>query len=89
MGYDDDGAVDSSENRHAKIYRKLGEKIDGMQLRAPWKKEMYELIRELYSAEEADVVARMPYCFSNLERITQATGYNKSNTFCIVSYSKS
>ena len=43
MGYDD-GAVVSSENRHAKIYRKLDEKIDGMQLRAPWKKEMYELI---------------------------------------------
>jgi Pyruvate/2-oxoacid:ferredoxin oxidoreductase delta subunit len=72
------GDKDSSEDQNRKIYRKLGEKIDGMQLRAPWREEFYELIRELYSTDEADVVARMPYTFSRLDRIARVTGYNKS-----------
>lgn len=78
------GGKDSSENEHRKIYRKLGEKIDGMQLRAPWREEFYELIRELYSTDEADVVARMPYTFSNLDRIARVTGYKNSKLLGIL-----
>jgi len=60
-----------------KRYRELGKKIDGMQLRAPWNEEFYALTRALYSSDEADVIARMPYTFSNLERISRASGYQK------------
>ena len=31
------------------IYRELGIKIDGMEMRAPWNEKLYTLLKELYS----------------------------------------
>lgn len=56
------------------VYRSLGKKIDGLTVRTPWNKELQAILEELYTAEEADLIARMPYRPSSLDRICQMTG---------------
>lgn len=60
------------------IYEKLGEKIDGFSYRAPWNEKLHAILKELYSEEDADVIIKMPYFFSNLDRIATVTGYKRS-----------
>ena len=60
------------------IFRKLGRKIDNLPLRAPWHETFYELLRELYSEKEADVLVKMPYGLSDLNRIARVTKYESS-----------
>lgn len=57
------------------IYRKLGKKIDNLTLRAPWNDTLFAILKEIYTEEQADVVVRMPYVLSSLERIARITGY--------------
>ncbi len=57
------------------LYRELGRKLDGLTVRAPWSQTFYEILVELYSAEEAEILVRMPYTFSSLKRIARSTGY--------------
>lgn len=59
------------------VYKKLGEKIDALTMRAPWNDALYNILRELYSLEEAEILVKMPYGMSNLERITKMTQYEK------------
>ncbi len=59
------------------LFRKLGKKVDGLEVRAPWNDKLHALLRELYSPEEADVVVKMPYGFSTLERLEKVTGYRR------------
>ena len=59
------------------IFRELGRKIDGMEMRAPWNERLHAILKELYSTEEADVVIRMPYGLSTFEQLVTATGYEK------------
>jgi len=61
-----------------KLYRKLGRKIDSLPTRAPWNETFYEILKELYSKKEADVVVKMPYGLSNFDRVAQATKYERS-----------
>jgi formate hydrogenlyase subunit 6/NADH:ubiquinone oxidoreductase subunit I len=58
-----------------KLFRKLGKKIDGMEMRAPWNDKLYAILKELYTEEEADVVIRMPYGLSTFDELKKATGY--------------
>jgi len=60
------------------LYRRLGRKIDNLHVRAPWNETFYQLIKALYSTEEADVVVKMPFRFSNLDRIANITKVGKS-----------
>jgi len=60
------------------IFRKLGRKIDSLPLRAPWHETFYDLLRELYSEKEADVLVKMPYGLSDLNRIARVTKYESS-----------
>jgi ferredoxin len=60
------------------VWRKVGRKIDGLTMRAPWNEALHRIVQELYSAEEADVFVRMPYSFSTLDRIAQVAGYEKT-----------
>ncbi|MEW5734249.1 MAG: 4Fe-4S dicluster domain-containing protein [Thermodesulfobacteriota bacterium] len=53
------------------IYGDLSDKIDGMWVRAPKKKSFYEVLKLLYSPEEAEMVVSMPYGFSDLSRIAK------------------
>lgn len=56
------------------LYRKLGEKIDNLSLRAPWSDTLFAILKELYSTEEAELVVGMPYSLASLDRIAQLTG---------------
>lgn len=60
-----------------RIYRKLGEKIDNLHVKAPWNETWHSILKELYTTEEADVVVRMPYTLSTLDRISQITKIEK------------
>ncbi len=60
------------------IFRELGGKIDGMEMRAPWNDKLHAILKELYSETEADVVVKMPYGLSSLDQLEKATGYEKS-----------
>ena len=42
------------------LYRKLGKKIDGLSMRAPWNEAFYNILKALYTPEEAEVVIKMP-----------------------------
>jgi NAD-dependent dihydropyrimidine dehydrogenase PreA subunit len=60
------------------IFRELGRKIDGLPMRAPSNETFYELLKSLYSEKEADVVVKMPYGMSDLDRVAQVTKYERS-----------
>ncbi len=59
------------------VYRKLGTKIDSLHVRAPWNEAFHEILKELYSPEEADFFVRMPYNFSSLDRVVALTKTGK------------
>ena len=59
------------------LFRKLGSKIDGMETRAPWNDKLYDVLKELYSAEEAELVIKMPYGLATIEQLEKITGYEK------------
>ncbi len=56
------------------IYRRLGAKIDGLTVRAPWNDALYAILKQLYSAEDAQLVVEMPYGLATLERLERVTG---------------
>jgi Pyruvate/2-oxoacid:ferredoxin oxidoreductase delta subunit len=60
------------------VYRKLGKKVDNLTMRVPWNETFHAILKELYSPEEADVVVKMPYGLSNLDRIEKVTKYEQS-----------
>ncbi|MDO9264373.1 MAG: 4Fe-4S binding protein [Desulfosalsimonadaceae bacterium] len=60
------------------IYRQLGTKIDGMMFSAPQKDVFYDILRLLYTDEEAEVVIKMPYALATIERIAASTGYDQA-----------
>ena len=55
------------------IYRKLGKKIDGLTVRAPWNQTLYRILKELYTPREAEILVRMPDGLSSLDRMKRAT----------------
>lgn len=66
------------------IFRELGRKIDGMEMRVPWNEKLHAVLRELYSLEEADVVVKMPYGLSSFDHLEKATGYEKQKLLGIL-----
>jgi ferredoxin len=56
------------------IFRELGRKIDNLEMRAPWNETLHALLKELYTAEEADLIIKMPYGLSSLAELQRATG---------------
>jgi len=60
------------------IFRELGKKIDGMEMRAPWNGKLHALLKELYSEREADVVVKMPYGPSTFGELERGVGYEGS-----------
>jgi len=60
------------------IFRKLGRKIDHLPMRAPWNEAFFQILKELYSEKEADVLVKMPYGLSDLNRIARVTKYEIS-----------
>lgn len=60
------------------IYKQLGRKIDGLTMRAPMNGTFYNILKELYSSLEAEIIVKMPYCLSKLERISKITKIEKT-----------
>ncbi len=60
------------------VYKMLGEKIDGLPTRSTQNKELYALLRGLFSHEEAEVVVKMPYRLSDFERVQKVTKIESS-----------
>lgn len=54
-------------------YLRLADKIDTLTTRAPRNEALYAILKELYTPDEADVVARMPYGLSDLDRVAKIT----------------
>jgi NAD-dependent dihydropyrimidine dehydrogenase PreA subunit len=52
------------------IYQKLGNKIDGSPVRAPWNEPLYEILKELYTPKEAEILVKMPYGLSTFEELS-------------------
>jgi len=59
------------------IYKKLGGKIDGMEMRAPWNDKLYALLKELYTEDEAALVIKMPYGLGTFEQLSRITGMDE------------
>jgi len=66
------------------IYKKLGNKIDGLSMRAPMNESLYNILKELYTPAEAEIIVKMPYCLSNLERISSCTKIEKNKLLIIL-----
>jgi len=60
------------------IYGALGDKIDGLHVRTPQTEIFYAMLRELYSPDEAELIAKMPFSLSTLERIAKVTGRERT-----------
>ena len=60
------------------VYRRLGRKIDGLPTRGPWNATLRSILEKLYTTEEAELVVRMPYGLSTLDRVARLTGYEKA-----------
>lgn len=54
-------------------YDELTSKLDGSMVRMPDHPALRALLMELYSADEADLVARMPWGLARIERVAQVT----------------
>jgi len=65
-------------------YRRLGDKIDNLTVRTPWSETFHEILRELYSEEEADVVVKMPYGLASLRKIARTTRYDETKLRAIL-----
>ncbi|XPV77300.1 MAG: 4Fe-4S binding protein [Desulfovibrio sp.] len=59
------------------IYKELGKKIDNTPVRTPWNADFQDMLKSLYSVEEAELVVKMPYRPSSLERVSHITGFEK------------
>jgi Pyruvate/2-oxoacid:ferredoxin oxidoreductase delta subunit len=55
------------------IYRLLGKKIDRTATRAPWNKALYQILKALYTPEEAEVLVKMPYGLARFDHIVRTT----------------
>lgn len=55
------------------LYRALGKKIDGLPTRAPWNEELFAILKELYSEDDARLIVLMPYGLSTIERLAKVT----------------
>jgi len=56
------------------VYRQLGKKIDGLTMRAPWSAALFAVLKELYSADDAELIVKMPWGLSKLARLERVTG---------------
>lgn len=61
------------------LFRELGRKLDGLEIRAPWNDKLYAVLKALYAPEEAEVVAKMPFGLSTVTELERATGYESTH----------
>jgi len=66
------------------IYRKLGKKIDNLPARAPWNEAFYEILKELYTPREAEVLIAMPFRLASFEQVARCTGNDEAQLHAIL-----
>jgi ferredoxin len=59
------------------IYDKLKDKLDGLAFRTGNNKELYSILKALYSVDEAELIVRMPFGLSTDDHISKETGIEK------------
>ena len=60
------------------IYQKLGDKIDSLSFRVNKNTVFFNILKALYSSDEAEVVVKMPYGFSSVDQVEKTTGFEKN-----------
>lgn len=60
------------------IYQHLGDKLDSLPFRVGKNKELYAILKSLYTADEAELVVKMPFGLSSVDQIGKATGIEKA-----------
>lgn len=60
------------------IYNDLADKIDNLPVRINKSKTMFNILKELYTSEEAELVAKMPYTLSPAEEVGKSAGIEKT-----------
>ncbi len=56
------------------VYRRLGEKLDGLSVRVPWSPALRAVLEELYSPEDAALLVAMPWGLASQSRLERLTG---------------
>lgn len=59
------------------LYHHLGEKLDALPFRIGRNNELYAILKSLYSADEAELVVKMPFGLSTADQINKATGIER------------
>jgi len=60
------------------IYQKLGDKIDTLPFRINKSEALFNILKVLYSTEEAELVVKMPHGLSLTGQLEKATGFEKT-----------
>jgi NAD-dependent dihydropyrimidine dehydrogenase PreA subunit len=66
------------------IYQKLGNKIDNLPFRVSKNDAFFKILKALYSAEEAELIVKMPYGLSTTDQIAKATGFDKNRLISLL-----
>ena len=59
------------------LYRQLGKKIDNLTARVPWNDTLRQILTELYTPREAELVVKMPYGLATVEEIEKTTRFDR------------
>ena len=59
------------------IYQQLGDKLDNLPFRVSKSKELYIILRSLYTADEAELIVKMPFGLSTADQIEKAANFEK------------
>ncbi len=60
------------------IYKELGKKIDNLTVKVPYNEAFYNILKELYTEQEAELLIKMPYTLASLNRIARVTKIDKT-----------
>jgi len=56
------------------IFRRVGQKLDNLHVRCSWNDDLKALVKAVFTEDEAEIFVRLPYVFSDLDRICRITG---------------
>jgi len=60
------------------IYQQLGDKLDSLPFRISKNKELYNILKSLYTADEAELVVKMPFGLSTEDQIRKIADFEKA-----------
>lgn len=59
------------------LFRKLGRKLDNLSVRVPWNDTLFQILKMLYTPEEAKLILKMPYGLATFAELVRITGYDE------------